>query len=170
MKEQDQLPVTIYTAAGFRGKGLKIWHTMFSELWQSRELIWRLISRDISVRYRQSLLGYLWAILPQITTVAIFTFLAQHRVFPMGEMTIPYAAYAVWNVSVWQLFSGCLVGCANSLGRAGALVSKINFCKASLVITAVGTAIFDFMIRLFPVAMVFIWFRYLPDWHAVFIP
>ncbi|MGR8934503.1 MAG: ABC transporter permease [Gammaproteobacteria bacterium] len=143
---------------------------MVTELWQSRQLIWRLIVRDISVRYRQSLLGYLWAILPQITTVGIFTFLAQQRVFPMGELEIPYAAYAVWNVSVWQLFSGCLVGSTNSLANAGALVTKINFCKASLVIAAVGTALFDFLIRLFPVAIVFIWLRYIPDWHAVFIP
>ena len=126
--------------------------------------------RDFSVRYRQSILGYVWAVLPQIVTVAIFAFLAKHRVFDMGQTTMPYVIHALWSISVWQLFSGCLIGCTNSLVNAGSLVTKINFPKEALVFSAIGQASLDFMIRLIPVSIVFIWYGFNPSWHSVFIP
>ena len=146
------------------------WVAMFRELWQSRELIWRLMIRDFSVRYRQSVLGYVWAVLPQIVTVAIFTFLSRHRVFDMSETALPYVIHALWSISVWQLFSSCLVGCTNSLVNAGSLVTKINFPKEALVVAAIGQGVMDFLIRLLPVTVVFIWFEFLPAWQAAFIP
>lgn len=159
--------VTIYTSRAINNQA---WFAMFNELWQSRELIWRLMVRDFSVRYRQSIFGYLWAVLPQIVTVAIFTFLSRHRVFDMGETALPYVIHALWSISVWQLFSSCLVGCTNSLVNAGSLVTKINFPKEALVIAAVGQGVVDFLIRLLPVIIVFIWFGFTPSWHAIAIP
>ena len=61
---------------------------MFEELAASRRLIWLLIRRDISVRYRQSALGYLWAVIPQIVTVGAFAMLNGWRVVPMGKTAI----------------------------------------------------------------------------------
>lgn len=122
------------------------------------------------MRYRQSILGYVWAVLPQIVTVAIFAFLARHRVFDMGETTLPYVIHALWSVSVWQLFSSCLIGCTNSLVNAGSLVTKINFPKEALVFSAIGQASIDFLIRLIPVSIVFAWYGFLPSWQSVFIP
>lgn len=159
--------ITVYTPRAIHRHG---WRAMFAELWQARELIWRLMVRDFSVRYRQSVLGYVWAVLPQIVTVAIFTFLSKHRVFDMGETALPYVIHALWSISVWQLFSSCLVGCTNSLVNAGSLVTKINFPKEALVIASVGQGMVDFLIRLLPVAVVFVWFEFVPSWHAVAIP
>ncbi len=152
------------------GRKTRIWQELFSDLIASRELIWRLIIRDFSVRYRQSMLGYIWAVLPQIVTVAIFTFLSKHRVFDMGTTEMPYVIHALWSISVWQLFAGCLIGCTNSLVNAGSLVTKINFPKEALVFSAIGQASLDFMIRLIPVTAVFIWYGFVPSWHSVFIP
>lgn len=168
MKTQAQ-HIKIYTARQ-SGRKTRIWQEMFSDLIASRELIWRLIIRDYSVRYRQSMLGYVWAVLPQIVTVAIFTFLSRHRVFDMGPTDMPYVIHALWSLSVWQLFAGCLVGCTNSLVNAGSLVTKINFPKEALVFSAIGQASLDFMIRLIPVTAVFIWYGFIPSWHSIFIP
>jgi len=165
--EKDK--IQIYSARQSHHKK-NLWLEMEQELIASRELIWRLMLRDFSVRYRQSILGYIWAIFPQIITVAIFTFLARHRVFDMGGTTMPYVIHALWSVSVWQLFAGCLIGCTNSLVNAGSLVTKINFPKEALVFSAIGQALLDFMIRLFPITMVFIWYGFVPSWHSVFIP
>lgn len=159
--------LTIYSA---RQPNNHSWLFMFSALWQSRELVWRLMIRDFSVRYRQSIFGYLWAVLPQIITVAIFAFLSKHRVFDMGETTLPYVIHALWSISVWQLFASCLMGCTNSLVNAGALVTKINFSKEALVIAATGQGIVDFLIRLIPVTAVFIWLHFTPSWQAIAIP
>jgi len=88
----------------------------------------------------------------------------------MGETTLPYVIHALWSVSVWQLFSSCLIGCTNSLVSAGSLVTKINFPKESLVFSAIGQASIDFLLRLIPVAIVFAWYGFIPSWQSVFIP
>ncbi len=163
-------PYKIYTSDVMRARGLLVWQAMFSELWASRELIWRLIQRDISVRYRQSYIGYIWAVVPQVATVALFTYLSRHRVFDMGATQLPYVIHALWSISVWQLFSTCLIGCTNSLVNSGTLVTKINFPKESLVIAATGQSIFDFLIRLLPVIFVMWWYEFLPGWEIIFIP
>ncbi|WP_459917455.1 ABC transporter permease [Desulfocicer niacini] len=162
--------ITINSPDIMKTKGISVWLTMFSELWGSRELIWRLMIRDISVRYRQSVFGYVWAILPQIVTVAIFTYLSQHRVLDIGQTQLPYIVHALWSISVWQLFSTCLTGCTNSLVNAGSLVTKANFPKESLVVASIGQAIFDFLIRLLPVTIVIFWYGFVPSWHIIFIP
>lgn len=143
---------------------------MFNELTASRRLIWLLMMRDISVRYRQSMLGYVWAVIPQIVTVGAFTVLNAWRIVPMGKTTIPYVIYAAWGISVWQLFAGCLSACTTSLASAGSLVTKINFPRESLVIAAIGQPIFDFLVRLIPVCAVFVWYGVSPSWSIMFLP
>lgn len=160
----------LYMPQGVRRGGVDGWQIMFQELAESRRLIWLLILRDISVRYRQSILGYVWALVPQIATVTVFAFLHSSRVLPIGGTKIPYIAYSLWGISVWQLFAGCLTNCANSLTASGSLVTKINFPREALVIAALGQPAFDFVVRLIPVITVFIWCGVLPSWESVFIP
>lgn len=170
MGTQQSFVDVLYTPQGVRRSGVGGWPIMFQELAESRRLIWLLILRDLSVRYRQSILGYVWAVVPQVATVAVFAFLYSSRVLPIGGTKIPYIAYALWGVSVWQLFAGCLTNCANSLTASGSLVTKINFPREVLVIAALGQPVFDFIVRLVPVLAVFIWATVLPSWQILFMP
>lgn len=165
----DQLQEVVYDEARERRLGLRVWSQMFRDLWGARELVARLIQRDISVRYRQSILGYIWALIPPIVTVAIFTFLVRHRAFPIGALPLPYPVYALTGMTLWGLFAGSLSACTASLVNAGSLVTKINFPKETLVIAAVGQPLFDFALRLLPVIGVFIWYNVVPAWQSVFI-
>ncbi|MGH7797637.1 MAG: ABC transporter permease, partial [Candidatus Binatia bacterium] len=166
---QDELEI-VYTPNGARRNGVSGWRLMFAELVESRRLIWLLILRDISVRYRQSILGYVWAVVPQIATVGVFAFLYASRVLPIGGTRIAYVAYALWGISVWQLFSGCLSSCTTSLVSSGSLVTKVNFPREALVIAALGQPVFDFFVRLVPVVAVFIWYGVTPSWGVIFLP
>lgn len=148
----------------------RAWREMVRNLWDARELVLRLAQRDYSVRYRQSVLGYVWAVAPQVITVGIFAFLARYRVFEMGQPTLPYLVHALWSISVWQLFSVSLVNCTNSLVTAGALVTKINFPKESLVVASTGKSCIDFLIRLVPVFVVMLWTGFVPSMSTLFIP
>ena len=150
--------------------GWRIWPEMVRDLLRSRELIWRLIVRDLSVRYRQTILGYVWAILPPIVMVAVFTFLSKTRVLTIGQTPFPYVSYALWSIGIWQLFSGSLQACTNSLTTAGSLVTKINFPKEALIFGAIGQPLFDFLVRLIPIIIVFIWQGVVPAWQASFLP
>jgi lipopolysaccharide transport system permease protein len=166
---RDDLEI-VYTPDGARRNGVSGWRIMFADLVESRRLIWLLILRDISVRYRQSILGYIWAIIPQLATVSVFAFLHASRVLPIGGTRIAYVAYALWGISVWQLFAGSLSSCTASLVSTGSLVTKVNFPREALVIAAVGPPVFDFIVRLVPVVGVFIWYGVAPSWGIIFIP
>ena len=164
------IPVKIYTPDQVQRMGWRIWPEMVRDLLRSRELIWRLIVRDLSVRYRQTILGYVWAILPPIVMVAVFTFLSKTRVLTIGQTPFPYVSYALWSIGIWQLFSGSLQACTNSLTTAGSLVTKINFPKEALIFGAIGQPLFDFLVRLIPIIIVFIWQGVVPAWQASFLP
>ena len=159
-----------YTQRDVQRNGMGGWRMMFKELAESRRLIRLLALRDISVRYRQSVLGYAWAIIPQVVTVGLFAFLNAWRVLPTGETRIAYVAYASWGISVWQLFAACLMGCTTSLVSGGSLVTKVNFPKEALVIAALGQPTFDFIVRLVPVIAVFAWYGVVPSPGVVFLP
>jgi lipopolysaccharide transport system permease protein len=160
----------VYTSSGVRQNGVAGWRIMLNDLIASRRLIWLLIMRDISVRYRQSVLGYVWAVIPQIVTVGAFTVLNAWRIVPMGKTTIPYVIYAAWGISVWQLFASCVSSCTASLSTAGSLVTKINFPREAVVIAAIGQPIFDFAVRLLPVFAVFAWYGFTPSWGLIVVP
>jgi lipopolysaccharide transport system permease protein len=160
----------IYTSDSICRQSWHVWGIILREFLDSRELIWRLILRDISARYRQSVLSYLWAIIPSIATVAVFVLLKTSGTIPISETPIPYVAYALWGISLWQLFTGCLASSTGSLAAAGSLVTKVNFPKVALVFASAGSPIFDFVVRLVPLAVIFTSYGVPFKWQTIFMP
>ncbi|MBI5404055.1 MAG: ABC transporter permease [Ignavibacteriae bacterium] len=149
---------------------LNLWKEMFSSLFQSRELIWRLFLRDFSAKYRQSLLGVLWAIINPIITVGVFIFLNRAGILNIGETSVPYPVFALIGISIYGIFSTGLSASSNCIIGAGPMVVKINFPKISLVIAAVGQSIVEFLVRLVLIMVIFIIFGVVPKWTAIFLP
>jgi len=166
----DQIQEVEYTPNCHIGFGWGIWRQMFRELTQSRELIWRLFLRDLSGRYRQSVFGYLWAVLPVIVMVTAFTYLNRTRILPVGQTDLPYPAYVLLGMTVWQLFSTGLIRTTHSLANARAIILKINFSREALLIAAFGESILNFLIRLVLVVIVFSWLCVVPAWTVVWVP
>ena len=160
----------VYTPDSLARHGWHVWGNMLREFLDSRELVWCLIRRDISARYRQSVLGYLWAVLPSVVTVTVFAALTQSQTIAIVETPLPYVAYALWNISFWQFFAGCFSACTNSLASAGSLVSKVNFPKEVLVVAAIGQPLLDFVIRLLLVMFVFFWYEVPFRAQTLFLP
>lgn len=144
--------------------------SMVTDVLKSRDLIRALVCRDIKVRYKQTRLGFIWAIVPQLVTVALFSFLASRRVFAMGETELPYIIHAIWSVSFWQLFATCIINCTNCLTAAGTMIKKISFCREALVFASVGQCLFDFAIRIVPIMLVFVWFGFVPSGQIIWLP
>lgn len=149
---------------------LEGWREMFLSLLQSRELIWRLFLRDFSAKYRQSLLGVLWAILNPIIIVGVFVFLNRAGILNIEETKVPYPVFALIGLSIYGLFSTGLSVSANSIVGAGPMVVKINFPKISLVISSFGQALVEFAVRLLLLVVVFIVFGVVPMWTTVLFP
>jgi lipopolysaccharide transport system permease protein len=166
--EGVELRETEYTSAPPRG--LTAWKGMAAELWLSRELIWRLFMRDFTARYRQSLLGYIWAVLPVLLTAVTFTWLNRAQVLAVGATALPYPLFVLLNMTVWQLFAGGLTGATNSLVNAGSLIAKINFPREALVLAAFGQALVDFLLRSAVVAGGFLIYRVTPAGSVALVP
>ena len=125
--------------------------------------------RDLKVKYRGSVLGYVWAIIPQIATALLFTILASRRVFNMGETELPYLIHLLWSISLWQLFASTIMNSQNSLKLSGNLILKVNFERVSIVIASIIPSLVDFTIRLLPIIAAFIWYGFLPAYSAVML-
>lgn len=160
----------VYTPHGHLGMGPAAWREMVEELVASRELTWRFLMRDISARYRQSVFGYLWAILPALLTTATFTWLNRANVLPVKGTDLPYPVFVLLGMSVWQLFATGLTNSTQSLVNAGSLISKIGFPRETLVIAAFGQSVFDFLIRIALLAAAFALYRVMPAPTVALIP
>lgn len=160
----------IYSANGHLGLGLGLWREMVRELIDSKDLTWRLYLRDFSARYRQSVLGYFWAIVPVLVTVATFSWLNRARVLPIGGTVLPYPLFVLLSMTVWQLFASGLTATTQSLVNAGGLITKINFPRETLVLSAFGQSAFEFVIRAALVALAFAAYHIVPAWTIVLVP
>lgn len=125
--------------------------TNLSELWQYRELIWILAVRDIKVRYKQTVLGIAWAILPIFMTMVVFNVLFRLLMGSKGGPTIegvPYAVCTFCAMVPWQLFANTLDQSGKSLVTERALITKVYFPRLVAPIAPVVSALFDFLIAL----------------------
>jgi lipopolysaccharide transport system permease protein len=97
-----------------------------ADIWANRELVLVLVRREISVRYRQTVIGLLWVVLQPLVTTAIFTtvFVVFVRI-PSQEQSYPLFAFA--GIAVWQYFSRIVMDGGNSLIANSALISKVSF-------------------------------------------
>jgi len=163
---------TTYDASNNDRLSVSAWAGMFGEFWEYRELTWRLMSRNFSAQFRQSFLGYLWVILPPVATTIVFALLRQAQIvnvaMPAGAM--PYLLFALIGTTVWSFFTQLTLMATGSIAGAGSLVSKVYFPREVLVVSAAGSAVINFVIRLVVVGLTLLLLRYTPHWQAVLAP
>jgi len=165
-------PITIYDASGRDRVSLAAWGSMLRELAQYRELIYRLVFRNVAGQFRQSFLGYVWIALPPVATTVVFSLLRQAQVVnvPMPAGAMPYALFALVGTTLWGLFTQITITATTSIANAGSLVSKIYFPREVLVFSAVGSALINGVIRFAVVALSFLLLSYSPRWQVLFFP
>lgn len=162
--------VTVYEPNHIQKAGIRVWGEMFQEIVAFRGLIWRLIVRDISARYRQSFMGIFWAFLAPLVMMVVFVWIKNKNILPIEDTDMPYAAYVFLGQIVWLLFSHGITTTANSLVAAGSMLTKINFPKETLVISAVGQTVFEFLLRLPLLLIIFFWVGFIPKFSLLLLP
>jgi lipopolysaccharide transport system permease protein len=150
--------------------GIKVWKEMFEELDASKELIWRLFIRDFSVKYRQSFLGYLWAVILPFVTIGVFVYLNRNGVLNIGETDVPYPLFALIGLTVWQIFATGLNSGVNSLVAAGGMITKINFPREALIIASLAQSIFELLVKMGLVVIFCVFFQFKPQIGALLFP
>src|ERR1700719_3191901 len=141
----------------------------WSDLWRFRELFYILAWRDISVRYKQTALGVIWALLRPLLAMIIFTVIFG-RIAKMPSNGIPYPILVFAAMLPWQFFANSLSEASTSLVVNTNLVSKVYFPRMIIPAGAVITSLVDLLISAGLLGVLMIWFRYLPDWRLLALP
>ena len=140
------------------------------DIWDYRELFAILAWRDVSVRYKQTAIGVAWALLQPLLTMIVFTVVFGRVAKLPSEGTAPYPVMVFAGMLPWLLFSSILSGASNSLVLNANLIGKVYFPRV-IVPTAVGlVSLVDFGINFVLLAVLTLWFRFVPSWHMVFLP
>ena len=116
-----------------------------ADLWRYRELIYFLIWRDIKVRYKQTALGALWAIIQPIVTMIVFTFFFG-RLARVSSEDIPYPLFSFAGLLPWGLFSKALADAGHSMLANRNMITKVYFPRLVIPMSTVLSGVVDFAI------------------------
>ncbi|MGK5090844.1 ABC transporter permease [Deltaproteobacteria bacterium TL4] len=137
-----------------------------SQYW---DLVWSFFVREFSVRYKQSVLGIVWAFLLPLLTIGMFIILNSSGVLNISGVNVPYIVYALIGLMTWNLFSVSFTTATTSLVNAGGMIAKINFPRSSLVLSTSAIGIVEFLIRLPLLIAVLVYYDVTVDFESVFL-
>lgn len=140
------------------------------DLWRYRELFLVLAWRDVSVRYKQTLIGLVWALLQPLLIMVGFTLIFGRMARMPSEGSAPYALLVFSGLLAWQLFATSLTGAANSLIGNANLVSKVYFPRLVVPASTVVVAFVDFLVSLVLLGGLMIWYGFAPGWQILTLP
>ncbi len=139
------------------------------DLWRFRELFYFLSWRDIIVRYKQTSIGVLWAILRPVLTAAVFV-LVFGRLAKMPSEGVPYPLLVFAAMLPWQFFSSALTEASNSMIANANMISKIYFPRLIVPGSAIIVALVDFAISLVLLALLMVFYQIVPTWRLLLLP
>jgi lipopolysaccharide transport system permease protein len=142
----------------------------WADLWHYRELFLILSWRDLSVRYRQTIIGILWAIIRPFLTMIIFTVIFSKIAKLPSEGNAPYALMVFAAMLPWSLFSNALSESSNSLIGNANLISKVYFPRLIIPAATMITALVDFLISFVILIGMMIYYQFTPGWQILLLP
>jgi len=141
----------------------------FSELKEYRDLLYFLVLRDIKVKYKQTVLGGLWAIIQPFFSMVVFTlFFGQLARIPSDG--IPYPIFNYSAMVAWSYFAHSVTGSAQSLVSNTGLISKVYFPRLIIPITPLLSGLLDFIIASVVLIGMMLYFRIYPTAYIFLLP
>lgn len=142
----------------------------WADIWRYRELFIILAWRDISVRYKQTIIGIVWAIIRPVLTMAVFTVIFGYIAKLPSDGSTPYALLVFAAMLPWSLFSSALSEASNSLISNANLIGKVYFPRLIIPIAAIVTAFIDFLISFVILLAMMGYYQFVPGWQIVLLP
>lgn len=142
----------------------------WTDLWHYRELFAILAWRDVSVRYKQTVIGVLWALIRPFLTMVVFTIVFGRLAKLPSDGAAPYPVMVFAGMLPWFLFSSILSDASGSLIGNANLISKVYFPRLVIPAASAMVALVDFLINLAMLALVMGWYGFLPSWRVILLP
>ncbi|MCP4255716.1 MAG: ABC transporter permease [Candidatus Scalindua sp.] len=141
----------------------------FAELWRYKELLYFLTKRDIKVRYKQTILGGLWAIIQPLFTMIVFVVFFG-RMAKIQSDGIPYPLFAYAGLLPWTYFTGALSASSNSLVENANLITKVYFPRIIAPASAALAGLLDFSIATLILGVMMVYYQYVPGLEILLLP
>jgi len=155
------MEVIIKSIKGFFNIDLK-------ELWRFRELFYFFAWRDIKVRYKQTSIGIIWAVLQPILTMVIFT-VVFGRVAGIKSGVTPYPIFVYSGLLFWNYFSNSLSTASNSLVAEQNIIQKVYFPKIIIPLASTLVFLLDFFFSSFILVGLMIYYQFFPSLTGVLL-
>ena len=140
------------------------------DLWHYRELFRVLAWRDVSVRYKQTVIGAAWALVRPFLTMVVFTVVFSKLANLPSDGTAPYALMVFAGLLPWTFFSAALADASNSLIGNANLISKVYFPRLIVPTASVIVALVDFLISFGILVALMVWYQFMPGWQILLLP
>ena len=141
----------------------------WQDLWRYRELFYFLAWRDILVRYKQTAIGIVWALIRPFLTMVVFT-VVFGNLAKLPSEGAPYPILVFAAMLPWQFFSNALSESSNSLINNSNLISKVYFPRLIVPASAVIVSFVDFLISGMILLALMAWYNFVPDWRILTLP
>lgn len=176
LRERQQAPAPTTSAPRERDQRVSVirpaprWpHLDIPELWQFRELLLRLVWRDVSVRYKQTSIGVAWAILQPFLTMVVFTFVfGRFANFP--SKGLPYPIFTYSALLPWTYFASAVALSSASLVSNRGLVTKVYFPRVLMPLASVTVPLADFAPAFLVLVGMMFWFSVWPGLALLLAP
>ena len=143
----------------FDTHGLKL--ELFDEVWAYRDLLAVLVRRDISVRYKQSAVGFGWILLQPLAMMLVFSIIFG-RFAKLPSDGVPYPLFAMSALLPWLYFSKALVGSSDSLVSASHMIKKVYCPRLVIPLSRTLSGLVDFAITFLILGAMLLWYGVMP--------
>lgn len=141
----------------------------WQELYQYKDLFYFLVLRDIKILYKQTILGFTWAIIRPLVSMIIFS-LVFGKLAKMPSDGVPYPLFSFAALVPWTYFSSAMVDSSNSLIANTNMLTKIYFPRLVIPMTPVLAKLIDFAIAFMILCLMIAWYGFTPTLHVIIIP
>jgi lipopolysaccharide transport system permease protein len=139
------------------------------DLWKYRELFYFLAWRDILVRYKQTAIGFAWALIRPFLAMVVFTVVFGNFA-KLPSQGAPYPILVFAALLPWQFFANALTECSNSLITNANMLSKVYFPRLIVPTSAVIVSFVDFMVSGVILLGLMAWYDFVPSWRILTLP
>ena len=160
---QKEPVVIIEPGSGIGSMNLK-------EVWRYKDLLYYMVLRDVTVLYKQTVLGFAWAIINPLFQVLIFSLVFGTLAGVKPDINgMPYPVFSALAVIPWTYFSNSLNLAGSSLISASAIFTKVYFPRIIIPLTPVFSKLVDFSISFLILAGMMAWFKYQPGQNLIYV-
>jgi len=166
----NEMRTTIYTPDSLLSNPLRMAREMLRDLAASRELAWRLAVRDLSAQYRQTILGFLWAIILPLANTLIWIFLSRSGVVNVSDTALPYPVYVFTGTMLWAILMDAMNAPLQIATASKSMLAKINFPREALLVSGIYQTLVNALIKVALLILALLAMGVYPDWNVLLFP